>query len=286
MNEPVDRKQILAAVAKVRPLPQVVLKVASLAADLDAPLDSLKEEIHQDSVLTGQLLRLCNSAHYGHQREIASLHDAIVRLGFGTIRKLAITLAFQEYLDRPLEGYAMARGDFRRHAMGCAVVGEHLLKRWPVADAETVYTAGLLHDLGKIVLDSYVGDQAAPIHDLLESGMTFPEAEREVLGIDHGEVGLLLAEAWGLPPILAEVMAFHHEPRRAEEAPDLVALVHLVDCLCMMMGLGLGLDGLAYRIDDNVLTRFGLKGHSLHHLLEELPEVLDPALALFAAVGA
>jgi len=280
MEPLVDHKEILDAVRRLQPLPEVVLRVATLAADLEIPVETLKREIHRDPVLTAKLLRLCNSPYYGCQREIASVQEAIVRLGFDTVRKLALTLAVRYHLDRPLEGYAMTRGDLWRHAVGCAIAGEHLARRWTGAPGATVYTAGLLHDLGKVVLDAYVGVRGEAIQERVEAGLSFPEAEKAALGLDHGEVGGLVAHAWGLPQALAEAMAHHHAPSRARTAPEVVAVVHLADLLCLMMGLGLGRDGLSYRPDEGALARFHLTRQSLEKLLDELPGVIGPAMAL------
>ncbi|MCA8939275.1 MAG: HDOD domain-containing protein, partial [Planctomycetes bacterium] len=118
----------------------------------------------------------------------------------------------------------------------------------------------LLHDVGKIVLGTYVEVDAEPIFEVAFAGSkTFDEAEQEVLGIDHAEVGARLLESWGLPSAMVEAVRFHHRPQALEGDKTLVALVHLADSLVMMSGVALGREGLSYRIQEDIVEALGVK---------------------------
>jgi putative nucleotidyltransferase with HDIG domain len=147
------------------------------------------------------------------------------------------------------------------------------------------FTAGLLHDVGKVLLGTFVDVDDGPIKELVElDNLTFNEAERMVLGVDHAEVGAHLLEKWNLPDAVAAVTRWHHEPSRLEgELRDLVDLVHVADVICLDCGWGLGSDGLQYRLDEDAAARLNLRSSdaeeaAAHVLigLEELMSVFNP----------
>jgi HD-like signal output (HDOD) protein len=159
------------------------------------------------------------------------------------------------------------------------VAAEFLAQQVGYGNPSQAYTAGLLQDVGKIVLAEFVGDALLTIWAIVEEeDVSFQEAEKRVVGMNHAEVGGLLLERWGFPPSLVESVRLHHRPEEATIDTTLTRLSHLADALTMTMGMGLGADGLAYVLDERSLSALGLTdARRMEGLLEELTERIRQA---------
>jgi putative nucleotidyltransferase with HDIG domain len=137
------------------------------------------------------------------------------------------------------------------------------------------FTGGLLHDIGKIVLDVFLKRRYHEVRSKVEAGSTFQDAERMVLGIEHAELGSHMAERWGFPESLVRMIGHHHHPDECAEEVDLCSMVHLADALSHWLGIGLGRPGLAVRFDSSAVRRFGFKPEDLDRIMIELVETLE-----------
>ncbi len=214
-------------VEKIAPCPEVALDVLSIAHEADCSIARLAEKIEQDPGLTANMLQMANSAYFGHMKKITSVRDIIVRLGLETVKIIAITSASVGLLKSPQEAYALGRGELWRHSFAVATLA-HIIARYARArDVSAIYTAALLHDVGKVVLDrplqleSYnrgPGDQE-----------TMVAVERRLLHTDHAEVGMALLEKWGLPEAISVPVGLHHEPDQPRAKRLGVKVVHLAN---------------------------------------------------------
>src|SRR5262249_1915523 len=151
------------------------------------------------------------------------------------------------WLSRPIEGYALGPGQLWAHALGTAVGASLVAERSRRASPDLAFTAGLLHDIGKLAMSVWLERKIPALLKISEIEETpFDAVERRVLGYDHTEVGAHLGERWNLPQELIEAMRWHHRPDEAPLNPALVDCVHIADYLSMAMGLGIGGDGLRY----------------------------------------
>jgi putative nucleotidyltransferase with HDIG domain len=242
----------------------------SSAADLEEILDA----ISVDPGLTSNVLRLANSPAYGTRSEITSVRNAVVRLGSRKVMEL-ITLSISgPRLKGPVSGYDLPAGKLLEHAIFVSYAGEALARNLDVSEADQVFTAGLLHDIGKIVLGEFLNDEARSILAYAtERHMPFHLAEEEILGISHTEVGAALLNTWGLPEPIVAAAHWHHDPDQYEgPASTIVGLVHVADSLSMMAGVGVGVDGLNYEPSAAVVRRLDLK-------VDQLEEILSTTLA-------
>jgi putative nucleotidyltransferase with HDIG domain len=259
------RAEILKNVDSVPPIPVVAVRMARLLGDPEVSLDQLGETMKYDPVLTAKVLRLANSACFASSRTVATINEAMVRLGISRVAQMVIVSSVQPVLNESLDGYGLEAGELWRHsvAVGLAAVN---LKKMLGSDSEdgVVFTAGLLHDIGKLVIGSFIDRYFKLIQEKTDQeGISFVTAEKEVLGIEHTELGSEVLEQWGFPPELVTVVKWHHEPDRATEHRNMVDLVHLADVISMMMGIGLGSDGLQYIASSDSLSRLGLKKETL-----------------------
>jgi len=268
VNQP-TREQIDHAIATTQPIPQIALKILALLEG-GGKLGSLVEQIKQDQVIAAKVLRFSNSPLYNQGREITSIDRALVFLGENSLAEIAISAAISTSFGEPGVGYGLMKGGLYKHALAVAQVAKNLAANTALADPGVAYTAGLLHDIGKIVLDRFVAEALPFFYQYVSGGRKdYAELERELFDTDHLEVGQRLAHQWHLSAPLAEVIAHHHWPELAmSEHQILVHLIYLADLLssCYLTGVemeSINTDGLVKR-----LAVIGLQP-------EKLPEIID-----------
>jgi putative nucleotidyltransferase with HDIG domain len=169
--------------------------------------------------------------------------------------------------------------------VACAILSQILAQKTNYESYQVLFTAGLLHDLGKLVLSTFVSDEFDQIKSLVNSkGCSFLEAERAVIGMDHAEVGGQVAEYWKFPKVISEAITLHHKPELLGPGNALAAIIHLADVGCLLMGIGAGADGLGYRAYDQVMNQLGLKAKDFEKALSILHEELAKAEELIRVV--
>ncbi len=252
---------IISEIPSLPPLPQTVQKLVVMLNDPDVDIDALAEVIQYDQSITTGLLKLSNSAFFGVGGTIGSVKQAVTRLGTKNVFQMIMTTTCGGMLKSPHPGYDLAAGELWRHSVGAAIASDHIASvcSGPSQKASAMaFTAGLLHDVGKVIMDAFVGDQFPELLDRVDNqDVGFNEAEIQLLGIDHAEVGARLAEAWNLPASIVAAIRYHHRPADAGEEDVLVPVVHVGDSVCLAMGLGLGGDGLYYTPDTEAMTALG-----------------------------
>jgi putative nucleotidyltransferase with HDIG domain len=256
-----EKDRILATVKSVPSLPSVVMKLRKYLNDPDANFDELARIIQYDPGLTANVLQLANSAYFGWAGTISSVKEAITRLGTNRIFQMVLCMSVAPLVSKPIKGYDMDAGSLWEHSIAVAVCAEQLAEALKLEGAEDAFTAGMLHDMGKVVLGTFVEVDDEPIREIVASdGLAFNEAERMVLGIDHAEVAAVLLEDWQLPGEVVAAARWHHEPGKApQDHRQMVDLIHVADILCLNVGWGVGTDGLQYRLDEKANDRLGVR---------------------------
>lgn len=267
--------EIKQAMDRLKPIPQVALKVLRLIDQNSYAIETIAEEIRQDQVISARTLQLANSAMFAVKRAIDTLDHAIVFLGQDLLVKLVITAAVQSYYEQSAMGYALCKGGIYHHAIGCAQVAEALARKSRRVEPGRAYTAGLLHDIGKVVLDQYV-TEAYPLfyRQVIEKMENTVDTEKRFIGIDHTEVGFMLARQWSFPPALVNTIRHHHHPEKAGEHSDLTLIVYLADLLMSRFHSGLEIE----RLDTNTLTThlesLAFKTDDFADLVDTIPSVV------------
>ncbi|MBI5016483.1 MAG: HDOD domain-containing protein [Deltaproteobacteria bacterium] len=249
---------ILAGIETLPPMPAVAVRLLEAAQDPNADLAKLASLLEKDPAMTANLLRRCNSPFYGLRREVTSVRQAASLLGMNHLVQIALTVLSSRYLVSAQGGYGLAAGALWNRSVVSAIAAELIAQESGYPGPSTAYTAGLLEDIGKIVLARFVEDAMPRIWELVETkGLGFAEAEQQVVGMDHPHVGALLLERWRFPPALVEAVRTHHRPAEASIDPTLARIAHLADAFTMTIGAGLGADGLAYSLEEEALRALG-----------------------------
>jgi putative nucleotidyltransferase with HDIG domain len=238
-------REIQAAIARLKPIPQVALKILRLVDQNQYDIEAIASEIRNDQVITAKMLRLANSAMFGAKRVISSLDHAVVYLGRDLLVRMILSAAVQAYFEQSAMGYALCKGGIYHHAIGCALTAEALARRTQCEDPARAYTAGLLHDIGKVVLDQYVADLYPLFYrEVMEKQEDILSIENRLLGMNHTQAGSILAQRWSFPPALAAAVREHHHPQENSEHGPLCTIVYLSDLLMSRFHSGLELEKL------------------------------------------
>lgn len=279
--------EITTAMEKIKPIPQVALKVLRLVEHQEENIGTIAEEIRKDQVMTARTLQLANSALFATRQTIASLDHAIVFLGQQHLIKLVVSAAIQGYFDQTGQGYALCKGGIYHHALGCANIAEILAQRTQRVEATLAYTAGLVHDIGKVVLDQYI-TAVYPLfyRRITEQTEDVIHIETRLLNIDHAQVGYMLARQWSLPDPLVDAIRHHHYPGHADNHPNLVKIVYLADLLMSRFLSGLEIERLDTRTLSQHLEALGLKISDFADLVDAIPSaVFETASQASMAIG-
>lgn len=273
----------LAGMKSLPAAPLVLARILLIMEDAKAGSRDLIDAIELDPGLTANVLRVCNSPFYAGNRQLSTLEDAVHRVGTRTIMQLVTMRESEGLLRGPQNGYGLAPGDLWLHSVSTGLACRLLAKRVGITRESLLFTGGLLHDLGKLALDVFLNKRYLEVRERVNAGSTFQEAEREVLGIEHAELGARIAENWGFPESLVRMIRHHHAPDQAEEDADLCSIVHLADALSHWLGVGLGRPGLANRFESSAVKRFHLQPDDLDRILIELVDRMDQTEQSLAA---
>ncbi len=264
---------------EIRQLPSlsvVVTRLLELLGREDLTMASLMTVVGEDQALAARILRIANSPFYGLSHRVGSLQDAGTLLGIHTLGNIITAAGVMGHFP-PGGGDGFERLSFWQHAIGVGTCARVLARRGGL-DAEMAFTAGLLHDIGKLVLASYFADDFAAVlawrgvHDCL-----LRDAEQAVLGLDHTKLGARVARHWRLPEPVVNAIAYHHS--LPEITTPLSELVHVADILARGLGLGHGGDDLIPVLQAKALPRLGLDWQTIRACLGEI-ETLNNASSL------
>lgn len=275
-----QREAILAAIPEFPGLPTAATRVLRLLQDPESGIAEIMAVLESDPALTLEVLRLANSAYFAGPRAIGSLRDAGVLLGASRLTQIVLASAIFPVARPPLRGYDLPSGKLLQHFVATAIGVEELARELQITLPPHAFTAGLLSDIGKIVLGTFVEVDVKPIQALAASeSLSFEIAEQRVLGLDHAEAGAVLLGAWGLPDDVVDVVRYHHRPDDFPGDRRVVDLVHISDLLSIEAGLGVGVDGLAYRPAPGALERLGIKRRILESVCVRILTKMEDLLA-------
>jgi len=218
------------------PCPTIAIQVLTMAQNIECDLVGLAAKIEQDPSLCANMLRVANSAYFGHTKAITSIKDIIVRLGVETVKLLAITGASVGLLKSPQEAYNLSSGALWRHSWATAVMAGIIGRYAELEDNSAVYTSALLHDIGKVILNrslqAELNNRPPP-----DPNITIAEFERLVLGTNHARVGMALLQSWDLPDKITLPVGLHHDRTQAESSLLYARIVYLANYLTESMGI-------------------------------------------------
>ena len=265
LNDIVEQIDLLA------PIPAIASQIMTKSADPDSSLAEIADLIVNDPALTANLLKICNSAYFGLPRKVESVKDAVAWVGLDQIVELVVTKSVSNNFNKGLEGYGLGEGELWRHAVTSAHVAKSLAQRYGASQSKhLIYTAALLKDIGKLILGRFVAFSSEKINIRVNcQGYSFNDAEKNVIGMNHEELGAMVGEKWSFSEKLIYIIRHHHLTDESARQDLETTLIYLADIICMMMGICTGTDGLSYRFYSDVLKRINVSENDLQGIIAE-----------------
>ncbi len=245
--------KIIRDVKMIPPMSRTASELLDLTMVESHTVDDIVKVVASDPMLAGQLLKIANSATYARRTAVDSIATAVSYLGDKLVVGIALGASCACIYESELKGYESSEGDLWLHSLRTAIASKEFAKfTSKKVDPNVAYTAGLLHDIGKAVLSAYLAEKLDEVREVFASSepKDFLEVEKKLVGVDHCEIGAILAKHWNLPDTIKSVVRYHHHPHEAPaEYKPLCFTIHLADTVAMMAGNGTGVDTLHYSLD-------------------------------------
>lgn len=258
MNLTID--ELISDVTKIVTLPEVCHKVTALIEDPDSSIDDIGNIISQDPGLTIKILKISNSAMYGFMTEVDTVSRAIALLGTRQIRDLVLaTSAFETF--KGISNSLVTMEDFWYHSILCGLAANELTKLCGLRNGDGLFVAGLLHDIGQLILFNRMPEQS---QDAILMSMEGPdeyqmfEAEQALMGFNHMDVGMKLADSWQLPDYIKYSIGYHHHPSQSPDFKQQVSIIHISNTIAVLAELNSDDPDFAPAVDDFAWQQTGL----------------------------
>ena len=219
-------------------MPTTATRLLPLLDDPEGAFTQIEDIIRYDPGLTANILKLTNSAYFGIPIKVHSVRQAMSLLGWKRLTQLVMTLCMSSLMNKPVPGYDLPQGELWRHSIAVSLAAENIVKALNIPDADEVFTAALLHDVGKLILGGFVKKDMEFIEDMVAKGFSFDVAEHIILGTDHAKVGANILKQWSFPEELVNAVSWHHNPEECKNYCMLSDIVHLANNLGQIIGAG------------------------------------------------
>jgi len=239
-------------------MPATGAKMLKMLEDPETGIDEIEAVLRHDPGLTGNVLKLANSAYFGIPSKVSSVRQGILLLGLRKLIQLVIASCVNSVMDKPVPGYDLPPGDLWRHSIAVSIAAEALVKEKNNIDAEDIFTPALLHDIGKLILGHFIKDEMDEIEKIASEGVPYVVAENMVLGTDHAQVGAQVLTQWSFPRDVIEAVRWHHDPDFSERATAPMDIVYLSNLLCRANGQGGQNAGTVDELSPAVIERLGV----------------------------
>ena len=267
------KRRILKTVQDLPPMPQTVIKAQAIMRDPHSSFKELAGVLESDQALAAKVLRLANSPFYGLSGKVSSLQHASVVLGQKILEELIALAGTRSLLGGRLEGYGLDAGDLWLHSISVAIGSKLIAAEKAPQMIPDAFSAGLIHDVGKLALDSYLRERRGQFETFLEkTGESFTSAEKSILGFDHAEIAAELCGIWHIPKNLIRAISSHHQPTSNGDA--LCHIVHTADAIAMMSGIGAGIDGMQYPLDPHSLEFLRMEEEGMNEVMAKMAEAV------------
>lgn len=291
MNEDAKKRyqRIIQDLGQIPTMPTIAAKVMQIVNDPHSSAEDVAKFISRDVALTSKVLRLANSAFYGIPRTISSVNSAIVILGFNTIRSLVLSASVLKVFPSKPGLVAFDRKAFWKHSFMVGIASRMLAqiyRRKKMVDMETAFSAGLLHDIGKIILEQYANEDYAPVLKAAkEKNLPLVMVEKSLLGMSHADVSGMLIDKWQMPNELRMPIVNHHSPLEDKDTQDMASIVHYANHLCHAMGSGC-MENETYAPLVQEVEAYLALGLTQEQLLEDLTNQIQEAESFFSLIEA
>lgn len=267
--------KILKGIKDLPLLPRLVMEVQNKISQENVSLQQVARMIETDPGITSNVLRIANSAYYGASGKTATIVQACAVLGLKGLSEVVMLAGTEKALSGRLPGYGYDAGDLWRHSLAAAYGSKILSQKRDPGLSHTAYIAGLIHDIGKVVLDPYVAEQKRSIEDYMEGNQkTFMDAELEFFGFSHAELAAEVCSAWKFPGLITQAIRWHHNPAGSDG--DLLAyILHMADHLALTGGAGYDDDDVLDEVQEDTMSFLRLGQADLSEILFKVVESVN-----------
>ncbi len=249
MTIPKEMATHLRKIDTIATLPNVATEVLDTLRNASASMRHIATVIEKDPSITTKILKVSNSPVWGFARRVDNLQRALVLLGLKQVTNIVISISLYSTFAKLKPNARFNREQFWFHSFGTAQLSRKLARKLNLNFMGEEFVAGLIHDVGKIVLDQFMPDTFTQILEYSQaSGKPLIEAEKDFLHCTHADIGAWLLSHWHFPDPIVEAVHFHHFPRRASQHRELAAVVHLAEVLCEVWGIGFDGDVQKYNV--------------------------------------
>ncbi len=275
-----SRERILNGIKDLPAMPQVVSEIQAQMAGADINTLKVCGLIEADAAIATKVLRSANSAYYGQSGRVATMTGALNLIGLKGLLEVVATAGAQRLLVGRLPGYGYEAEELWKHSLAVACGAKLLALSKDPGISETAYLAGLIHDVGRIILDRLVLEMKAEITEFMEREQkTFLDAETRFFGLNHARVAAEVCRKWKFPPVMALAIGWHHEPSKSNG--DLLShILHMADNLAAMVGIGYDSDDALSQAEPGTMDFLGLKQPDFGDLVAKITESVEQASRL------
>jgi len=266
------RYGILKTMGDLPPMPQVVSKARGILSNPDSSLKELAQVVEMDPAIAAKVLRLANSAFYGLSGKVSSIQHASVLLGYKVLGELIVMSGISSFMDKSLRGYGLESGELWRHSITVAIGSRIIARKAKPELEEDVFFAGLIHDIGKLVMDRYVHERKEVFEEFIGEGEnSLLHAEKKILGFDHSEMGSDFCKKWNIPDEQVQAVKFHHRPSGAN-GNEMAYILHIADAVALICGSETGGNGTHRHMEDGAVEFLGLMEENVNDIMNEVAD--------------
>jgi len=267
--------QILSKVKAFPTMPEAGAKMLSLLEEPDTEISEIEEILRYDPGLTANILKLANSAYFGIPSKIGSLKQAVILLGLKRLTQLVVASCVSAVMDKSVPGYDLPPGNLWRHSIAVSIAAEALVKDKQKTVSQDVFTLALLHDVGKLVLGTFVKEELEAIESIAAKGVPFVVAENMILGTDHAEIGAQILTHWNFPKDVIHAVRWHHDPESPKMVNIQMDIVYLANLLCQTADTNDATGEQSVELSPAVIERLGVRLDQFEEISVKIAQWVD-----------
>jgi len=269
------RDKILKSVKELPPMPQVVIKAQELIANSDADAKKIAEIIETDQSIATKVLKVANSSYFGMSGKISSISHASVVLGHEILGEVVTLAGAEGILNGKLAGYGYDSKDLWKHSLAVAL-GSKIISNLKNPDLiKEAHMAGLIHDVGKIILDRYILEKKEEIESFMEEEeKTFLDAESQYFGFNHAEIASEVCKKWNFPESINHAIKHHHQPGNSG-GNELCYILHMADYIAVLSGLGYDSDDILYELEEGTMDHLSITNEDVSGIVPKVTESVN-----------
>lgn len=277
--------KIIAQIDRLQPVPQVLIQLMELMDDQSASIAEVADLIIYEPVITANLLKTVNSVHFGLPRKIDSVHEAVILLGLNQIVDIVLMQAMTNNFKTAQNGYGLVEGELWKQSVSSALIAKLIAEHLKTYNKHIIFTAALIKDIGKIILNQEVANSLEKIKTMVEKNeLSFQEAEKQVIGMDHAAIGALVAKKWNFSEKMIFMIKNHHISDKTAIDHPATGIIYLADIICVMLGIHSEADKLAYQFYEDVIKRLNLTESGLNKIMTDFTSRKDDIFGLLAVI--